>query len=273
MKSLLNALQEGRLVELPVNEKERALEYLALLIEAIPDIDTNFDIVKEVLDRERIANTAIGMGVACPHVRSKQEGELRCAVGWSPQGIEYGAKDGKKVHLLVMYYIPNAQRNSYLKEISGLAKAISESEGIEAFADIQDIQSVRNKLLDWVELAINKAIPDSKARMIKIEGKQSTVASALSMLEKEKLKTRIRVIPFSMVMLDSKCIVMSQDQELVDILEKSPEVGKLFSSSQEFEFANYQIAIYAVKNYAAARTLYEGIAIRLIQDNPFTTNA
>jgi len=272
MKSLLNALQEGRLVELPVNEKDRALEYLALLIEAIPDIDTNFDIVKEVLDREKIANTAIGMGVACPHVRSRQEGELRCAVGWSPQGIEYGAKDGKKVHLLVMYYIPNTQRNAYLKEISGLAKAISESEGIEAFANIQGIQSVRNKLLDWVELAINKAIPDSKARMIKIEGKQSTVASTLSMLEKEKLKTKIRIIPFSVVILDSKCIVMSQDQELVEVLEKSPELAKLFSSVQEFEFAGYQIAIHTIKNYAPARTFYEGVAIQLIQNNSLTTN-
>ena len=41
MKSLLNALQEGRLVELPVHEKEKVLEYLAILIEAIPDIGNN----------------------------------------------------------------------------------------------------------------------------------------------------------------------------------------------------------------------------------------
>jgi hypothetical protein len=40
MKSLLEALQEGRLIELPVNEKEKVFELLALLIEAIPDWET-----------------------------------------------------------------------------------------------------------------------------------------------------------------------------------------------------------------------------------------
>ena len=39
MKSLLDALDEGRLIELPDNHKTRALEYLAALIEAIPDIE------------------------------------------------------------------------------------------------------------------------------------------------------------------------------------------------------------------------------------------
>ena len=38
MKSLLTALQEGRLIELPDNNKNKALDYLATLIEAIPDI-------------------------------------------------------------------------------------------------------------------------------------------------------------------------------------------------------------------------------------------
>jgi hypothetical protein len=38
MRSLLDALQEGRLVELPESSKADALEFLAILIEAIPDI-------------------------------------------------------------------------------------------------------------------------------------------------------------------------------------------------------------------------------------------
>jgi len=48
MKSLLNALQEGRLIELPDTGKDKALEYLALLIEAIPDIGTGVDLVEAV---------------------------------------------------------------------------------------------------------------------------------------------------------------------------------------------------------------------------------
>jgi len=121
MRSLLDALQEGRLIELPTSDKHKALELLAVLIEAVPGI-AKMDIVKGVLEREEQANTALGKGIACPHVRVRQDGELLCAVGWSRQGIDYGAPDGQPVHLVIMYYVPDSERNTYLKEVSGLAK-------------------------------------------------------------------------------------------------------------------------------------------------------
>jgi mannitol/fructose-specific phosphotransferase system IIA component (Ntr-type) len=88
MKSLLTALDEGRLVELPDTDKNKALEYLALLIEAIPGIAQRNDIVQEVQKREISGNTGIGKGIACPHARRDGEGDLLCAIGWSPQGID-----------------------------------------------------------------------------------------------------------------------------------------------------------------------------------------
>ena len=175
MKSLLNALQEGRLIELPATDKEKCLEYLALLIEAVPDIQTDMDIVTAVKERETIANTGIGKGVACPHVRGKQEGELLCAVGWSPKGIDYGAQDHENVHLILMYYVPDSQKNAYLKEISGLATALTHTDEIKALTQIDDIQSLRGKLLDWVEMSLSSASPASLARMIKLEEKSATL--------------------------------------------------------------------------------------------------
>src|SRR5580692_9148006 len=117
MKSLLNALQEGRLVELPDEDKDKSLEYLAHLIEAVPDLAGSPELAEEMIARERTHNTGIGSGVACPHVRA------------TPTGIDYGASDGKKVHLVVMYYIPDAQKTVYLKEISSLASAIRREDG------------------------------------------------------------------------------------------------------------------------------------------------
>ncbi|HEX4047664.1 MAG TPA: PTS sugar transporter subunit IIA, partial [Elusimicrobiota bacterium] len=134
MKSLLNALQEGRLVELPDDDKDKSLEYLAHLIEAVPDLAGSPELAEEMIAREKSHNTGIGSGVACPHVRATGGGDLLCAVGWTPNGIDYGASDGKKVHLVVMYYIPDAQKNVYLKEISSLASAIRREDGIQPIA-------------------------------------------------------------------------------------------------------------------------------------------
>ncbi|HUX36956.1 MAG TPA: PTS sugar transporter subunit IIA, partial [Rectinemataceae bacterium] len=166
MKSLLEALEEGRLLELPDGDKLRSIELLSHLVEAIPDIGSKRDILKGVMEREAQANTGMGRGVACPHCRTPDEGELRCAVGWSPKGIAYGSPDGKPVHFIILYYVPDSERNAYLKEVSGLAKAISASEeSFEVISAMPDIHAVRDKLLDWVGLALAGAVPDAKARM------------------------------------------------------------------------------------------------------------
>jgi len=260
MKSLLDALQEGRLVELSTTDKDEALEFLALLIEAIPDIGSRIDIVTEVKEREAQANTAIGHGVAIPHVRTGREGELLCAVGWSPQGIDYGAPDGRKVHLLIMYYVPDSRRPLYFKEVSGLAKAMKNTGDMAAFAGIEDIQAVRHKLLDWVALAIDEAVPDAKARMIKLEARQ---AAAPAGAESEKARAAAAIVPFR-ILADEKrrFVVLSQDAALIAALEKPGEIERLLAAGDGADVGGYKIALFATASFALSRTLYEGIAVK-----------
>ena len=124
--------------ELPEADKDKSLQFLGHLIEAIPAVAAK-DLAEEALTREKSGNTGIGLGVACPHVRSQDDGDLLCAVGWSPAGMEYGSKDGTKVHLVVMYYIPDSQKTTYLREVSALAGAIKREGGIQAIAKAADI--------------------------------------------------------------------------------------------------------------------------------------
>ena len=249
MKSLLNALKEGRLIELPDTDKDKALEYLALLIEAIPDIGTGIDLVEAVMVRERSANTGLGMGVACPHVVTGHEGEVLCAVGWSPQGIEYGSLDGKKVHLLIMYYIPAAQRTTYLKEISGLAKALHSNREIESIISAPDLTSVRNHLLDWVGIAIDSAIPDAKARMIKLEAKHAAVSATLAAGEMEKARPIPQIIPFSVLVVGGvKHLVLSQNKDIVQNLEKQNEIIEHLKQRDDFQLQGYHVAMRSSSN-------------------------
>jgi PTS system nitrogen regulatory IIA component len=178
MKSLLNALQDGRLIELPDTDKEKSLKYLAHIIEAVPDLASSPELAEAMLAREQSQNTGIGHGVACPHVRASGAGELLCAVGWSPAGIKYGSTDGEEVHLVVMYYIPDTQKSAYLKEISALAGAIHKAGGIQSIAKAEDIATVREELLNWVSTALEATLPEAKARMIQLGARQAAVESA-----------------------------------------------------------------------------------------------
>src|ERR1035437_1547777 len=177
MRSILTALQEGRLFELPEAGKDRALEFLARIIDANPDIEVGTDAIEEIQKRELECNTGIGMGVGIPHIRARrEEGEIFCAIGWSAQGIDYGATDAMPVHLVVMYYIPGAQKNVYLKEVSTLVKAIRKTGGIDPIAHAADLNAVRNLLLDWVSTGLGEAGPEAVARMIKLDVRQTQAA-------------------------------------------------------------------------------------------------
>jgi mannitol/fructose-specific phosphotransferase system IIA component (Ntr-type) len=261
MKSLLDALQEGRLVELSATDKDKALETLALLVEAIPDIGTQMDIVKEVKEREAQSPTGIGKGVAVPHVRTDRTGDLLCAVGWSPHGIAYGAPDGRDVHLLVLYYVPDTQRPQYLKEVSGLAKAIQRTAGIEPFADIHDIQTVRHKLLDWVGLAIDEAVPDAKARMIKLEARQAAAAAGIAVPRAPYVVQPFRVLADE----SGRIIVLADDPKLAALLESAPDLRRVLSGEGGSDIGRYKIALYSTARFALNRTLYEGVAVAMAE--------
>jgi mannitol/fructose-specific phosphotransferase system IIA component (Ntr-type) len=268
MKSILDALQEGRLIELPDNHKEHVLKYLASLIEAIPGIQAGTDVEGAVLARERAANTGIGMGWACPHGRHPGEGELVCAVGWSPAGIQYGSPDDKPVHLIVMHYVPDVQKNVYLKEISGLVQVIKKNEGKKEVQKASDLMEVRNLLLDLIADALEAEVPEARARMIRLEAKQAAVISAPELGVPADLLSSLSFIPLSVLVIPgNKPIILSQDQEVVSLLESSGELGPSLTEKVPFSCKGYSILPRSVTAYQPNRFLYDCLAIRISNPN------
>lgn len=265
MRSILTALQEGRLFELPdVGGKPRALGFLARILDANPDIEVGTDTIEEVNKREEQCNTGIGLGVGVPHIRARrEEGELFCAIGWSPQGLDYGASDGKFVHLVVMYYIPGAQKNVYLKEISTLVKAIRKTGGIDPIAKAPDLNAVRNLLLDWVSEGLGDAGPEAVARMIKLEVKHAQTAApvVLAAAAPIAIKPGTRVLPFSVLVTSpTSAIVLCQDGDWALSLEKETAlVDKLISGA--FVVGSTQVFVTRTTSYCGGKTLHECVAL------------
>jgi len=268
MRNILTALQEGRLFELPEAGKDRALEFLARVLDANPDIVVGTDAVEEIKQRELQCNTGIGLGVGVPHVRAKREdGELFCAIGWSPLGIDYGAADGEHVHLVFMYYIPGAQKNAYLKEISSLVKAIKTTGGIEPIAHADSLFVVRNLLLDWVSEVSGESGPEAVARMIKLEVKQAqtpapSLAPPVPPVPSGPGRPVGRATPFSILIAPpSLAVVLAQDADWSMALEKENNLAQRLGPGVSFTTAGHQVYITGVTAYPGNRLLYEGIAV------------
>jgi len=262
MKSILDALQEGRLIELPETDKQRSLHYLGTIIEAIPDFRSGFDFNAAVAAREKAANTAITGGWACPHGRVSGEGDLFCALGWSPGGIDYGAPDNKPVHIMVMHYVPDSRKNAYLREISGLAKAIQTHPALGELSSAKDLAEVRDRLIDLLTAALESSLPEAKARMIQLEARQAV--SALAETIPADVLAGLTLLPLSIVVAPgTRPVVLSQDRELTAGLEESADLPALLGTRVPFDKAGFRIVTRSVATFLPDRLFYDCIAVRL----------
>lgn len=258
MDTLLDALQEGRLFELPENDKTHALQFLAHIIEAFPEIPAGTDVVGLVMTKEQATNTAIGKGWSCPHAGIPFDEDLMCVVGWSPEGIDYGAKDGKVVKLVVMYLVPANQRNHYLREISMLAKAVETYPSIEKLDEAKELNDVRNYLLDLIATTKETVGPDIRARMIRLQARPTIEPLTLTDL------SNLIVEPVTLVSgTGMGHIALTQSADLAEWLDAAVNVIDKLESEGVYQHKGWRLLRRSVVVYHGGKTVYECLAIKI----------
>jgi len=259
MKAFLTALEEGRLIELPEADKESALTLLASLIEAVPSVKTNANIVEGILTRETQSVTYIGYGWACPHTRTRDEGELLCAVGWHPSGIYYGNTDGQPVRIILLYYIPEAQKDSYLKELSAIARHINATQELHDMSHFGDLNAVRLRLLDIVTESSGKPESEARAKMIRLETRISEVPSPAAA---GAFDPSLAVPAWIVRDATWRIIVLSKDQGIVSDLEALPGLAMRLEKEPVISINGYFIHVRQTSTYAQNRSLFDCIVVK-----------
>ena len=258
MDSLLDALQEGRLLEIPDDyDKEDTLRFLAHILEAVPSLPAGTDVAGLILAKEEESRTSLGKGWACPDARVSFDEDLICVVGWSPKGIQYGAPDGIPVKIIAMYLVPENQRSNYLREVSLLAKALEIYSGIDNLNAADSLNGVRDHLLDLISSTKGTVGPDTRARMIRLQGKAATVTPApydLANLVVESLT----IISGA----DFKPIVLGHDPQLVEFLEGVTGLIEALTTHSTFQSGGWRIVKRRETSFQSDRMLIDCLAIK-----------
>jgi len=263
MDTILDALQKGRLFELPDNDKTHALQFLAHVIEAFPEIPAGTDVVGYVMKREQAANTALGKSWACPHARVPFDEDLMCVIGWSPVGIDYGAPDGKPVALVVMYLVPGNQRNHYLREISLLAKALETYPGLDKLRDVKDLDDIRSYLLDLIDITKESTGPDTRVRMIRLQARPAPELLAFRDLS--------NLIVESVTLIsgpDMKPVVLTQNPDLLESLGSANNLVSRIETEGFYQNGGWRVLRRGAVTYQGGRIAFDCIAIKLISNRP-----
>ena len=135
MKILDVLKKEAININLTARDKKGVLDELVAPVASSAGA-TKDQLVKVLLERERLGSTGIGKGIAIPHGRTTSAAEITIAFGKSRDGVDYESIDGKPVHLVFMIIAPpQDENNMYLPILGKMVEVLSKSKN-------------RNKLID-----------------------------------------------------------------------------------------------------------------------------
>lgn len=108
--------------------KEKVLDELITLLETTTRIGNRSKLLLDFINREKKATTGIGMGIAIPHVRTKQAKEFSIAFARSSVGYDFNALDKQPSHLFFIMAAPPYDDSFYLKVFKSLAETLQYEE-------------------------------------------------------------------------------------------------------------------------------------------------
>ena len=131
-----NILSPDRVIFITQSAKRDALTELANVLADAPQVKRGDELLSEILKREELMSTAVGRGIAIPHVRLSSVTDLVMAVGVCRTPIsDFQTVDDKPVNLLIMIAAAYNQHTYYLQTISYFSAKLKSQELRDAIAN------------------------------------------------------------------------------------------------------------------------------------------
>ena len=93
---------------------------------------------KVLEERELLASTAIGDGIAIPHGKLDSVEQLVGTLGRSQAGLEFDSIDGKPTHLVFMLVAPSSSTGIHLKALARLSRLFRDANFRRRLIDAPD---------------------------------------------------------------------------------------------------------------------------------------
>lgn len=121
---LLDVLpKESILTDLKATDKKGILNELVAPVAAQAGIDHD-ELVRVLMERERLGSTGIGGGIGIPHGKLSGLERLLLGFGHSRKGVNFESIDGKPTHIFFLLVTPENATGLHLKVLSRVSRIL-----------------------------------------------------------------------------------------------------------------------------------------------------
>lgn len=126
------------LPELRATGKQEVIEELAQHLASRYEGVRRDDLVRVLVEREKLASTAIGEGVAIPHGKLDAVGKLVACVGRTREGLDFDSMDGRPTHIFFVLVAPENSTGIHLKALARISRLFKDPEFRTRLMSAQD---------------------------------------------------------------------------------------------------------------------------------------
>lgn len=132
-----------------VDSRKRVLETISRACAAELDAVVPMDIFDLFIARERLGSTAMGKGVAIPHVRCAEIKQPMAVLLQLAEPVDYDAPDNKPVDVFFALLVPDEAENEHLKILSQTAGMLNNPAFCTKLRQAQSQQALYQQVLDY----------------------------------------------------------------------------------------------------------------------------
>lgn len=123
-------------------DKRGLLEELATYMASHHTRIDRASLSRVLIEREQLASTAIGEGVAIPHGKLGSVGEIVACLGRARDGVEFDSMDGQPTFLFFVLVAPESSTGAHLKALARISRVFKDPEFRKRLLEAPDAESM-----------------------------------------------------------------------------------------------------------------------------------
>jgi nitrogen PTS system EIIA component len=127
MKILEVLNKDAIIVDLKAKDKKGVLDELVAPVARLSGVNHE-DLLRVLMERERLGSTGIGGGIGIPHGKCKQLSSLILGIGISKRGVAFDTMDRRPAHIFFLLLAPENSAGLHLKLLAHVSRLLKSEE-------------------------------------------------------------------------------------------------------------------------------------------------